>query len=187
METDYIYEILMQGNCPALAKGMYCVKGDSREMYWDHSGSYDLFSFLSCRIGTSCAGTLNSSVIRISAGIITSVKTADDWLIPCEMLDISREGMRYIPEEGRVVFRITDKEKQKPRAPVETVCEAVDLVCTWTDLPVLMEISGRCRACINKNIPVSALARAIGLPELARLTGSLERECFDDRICDHLR
>ena len=106
METDYVYEILSQGNCFALVDGAWFTDGNERIVVWNTEGLLDLYDAAAgkapCLAGTHSLRRL-LDLVRMA---LVSVYGASDWLVPADMLDMSPGGVWLDPKRKEVRFML---------------------------------------------------------------------------------
>ena len=109
METDYVYDILAQGNCPALVPGAWFLDGKKRVPVWDTAGLLDAYKLASGTVSCSVLDQGMRSLLELIRMSFLALRAAEDWLIPAECLDTDPGGVWFDPSEKTVRFRLLDE------------------------------------------------------------------------------
>ena len=110
METDYIYDILDQGNCPALVPGAWFSDGKKRVTVWDTAGLLDAYGLASSMVPCNMLGQGMRSLLELIRLSFLALRSAEDWLIPAECIDTDPGGVWFDPSEKTVKFRFRDED-----------------------------------------------------------------------------
>ena len=109
MEADYVYDILAQGNCPALVSGAWFSDGKKRVPVWDTAGLLDAYRLASGAASCSAFDQGMRSLLELIRMSFLALHAAEDWLIPAECLDTDPGGVWFDPSEITVRFRLLDE------------------------------------------------------------------------------
>ena len=109
MDTDYVYEILMQGNCGALVPGAWFLNGEKKVLVWDTDGLIGLYDADLRKIGNTGICNETGALLELTVNLFSALRTANDWLIPVHMLDLTPKGIWLDPEEKMVSFMLKDQ------------------------------------------------------------------------------
>ena len=134
MENEYILEILIQGNCPALVPGTWFSDGQAKLLVWDTGGLIDLYK---AAAGFHTPRGQEHSlpfVLDLVRKALFSVYTAEDWLIPDEMLDISPGGAWLDPVSDLVRFRLRENASD-PETAGSLAAQLAERICSASGIP----------------------------------------------------
>ena len=116
MMPSYVLGILAQGNCPALVRGGVFVSHENAFFAWDRIGLEGVRQAVrrqSQESGCSSAKALLIMAVRA----LSSLETADDWLLLPEWLDLSTENVWYDAPGKRVLFCLAEKDAVRKSDP----------------------------------------------------------------------
>ena len=173
METDYVYGILAQGNCPALVPGAWFSDGKKRVPVWDTSGLLDAFGLASGAVLCSGFSQGLRSLLELVRMSFLALHAAEDWLIPAEYLDTDPGGVWFDPSEKTVRFRLLDegsivlpeRDQSRDRSTAIAAADLAQKLCSASFYPA----AGIAVERINR-----AAEEGATLKDLTKLVSSLQ-------------
>ena len=164
MEDDYVYEILSQGNCPALVSGGVYYDGSVRKVFWDRSSLSDAYRLLEGRSEGPGLYSQSPSFMSLLAFGFMALDAADDWLIPMNRLFLAPGGVWYDPKSRRVRFMVSEPFTDEELGPAEAA------VLLAEGFSAHAETSGFRAACVHIK---RAAANGAALGDLIRVVAEL--------------
>ena len=177
MSSEYIYDILAQGNCPALVRGgCFCI-GNERTLAWDTKGlvkACDAAGSGSTALGRRSMRVFDSS---LAGRIAMALKVADDWLIPMQMIDTCADGIWIDPGNFSVRFKLLGSDPGMEKSFAGTVLDAVSCVFAGSGVLCGTELIKMLENAESTDPSPDTVLRLLKQPSL--LLHGLKRECVD--------